>query len=262
MQLGCDPEVFLADKEGSFVSAIEKIGGSKEFPRQLDDLGLGYAVQEDNVALEFNIPPAKTKDEFVDSVSKARKYLENMVSAQYGLAFSKKSAGSFSWDELRNPRSMMFGCDPDYCAWTMKRNPKPNVEDKTLRSAGGHIHIGHQFNQTAARLTAIKYCDLYIGIPSVLMDTGELRKQLYGKAGAFRQKMYGVEYRTPSNFWIFTDELTGWVWDQSEKALNRSLYDDDNIREWGDMIQQAINENNKDVAASLVDHFKIKCLTH
>jgi hypothetical protein len=262
MQLGCDPEVFLTNDDGELISAIEKVGGSKDFPRPLDDLGLGYSVQEDNVALEFNIPPAETKTEFVFNVGRARTYLETMVKAQYGLAFSKRSAGSFSWSELGHMKAMEFGCDPDFNAWTKKQNPKPSVEDKTLRSAGGHIHIGHRFNQTTDRLAAIKYCDLYIGVPSVLMDTGELRKQLYGKAGAFRQKVYGVEYRTPSNFWIFTDELTAWVWDQTEKALNRSMMDDDNIEKWGDLIQQAINNNNKEIALSLIDEFKIKCLTH
>jgi len=60
--------------------------------------------------------------------------------------------------------------------------------------------------------------DLYLGVPSVLMDKGELRKQLYGKAGAYRMKPYGVEYRTLSNFWIFSDTTIGWVWDNTDSC--------------------------------------------
>ena len=51
---GCDPEFFLKDKTGKFISAIGLVGGSKEEPKAI---GNGCFVQEDNVAVEFNIPP-------------------------------------------------------------------------------------------------------------------------------------------------------------------------------------------------------------
>ena len=57
LRLGCDPEVFLLNQQGKFVSSIDKVGGSKLITRQLEGMEKGFTVQEDNVALEFGIPP-------------------------------------------------------------------------------------------------------------------------------------------------------------------------------------------------------------
>ena len=111
--------------------------------------------------------------------------------------------------ELEHPNAQTFGCDPDFNAWTGRKNPRPKATDKNLRSCGGHVHIGYlegKYKDLAPR-SIIKACDLYMGIPAVFMDNGTLRKQLYGKAGAYRQKGYGVEYRSLSNFWIFVNGL-------------------------------------------------------
>ena len=45
IKLGCDPEAFLINMEGQLKSSIGKIGGSKDWPRPLFDLGDGFAVQ-------------------------------------------------------------------------------------------------------------------------------------------------------------------------------------------------------------------------
>jgi len=65
MRLGADPEVFLQDKNNKFLSVIGKIGAGKFDPLQIEDMPKGFTLQEDNVALEFGIPPAATADEFV-----------------------------------------------------------------------------------------------------------------------------------------------------------------------------------------------------
>ena len=50
--------------------------------------------------------------------------------------------------------------------------------------------------------------DLCVGTYMCIIDPPEAsrRRELYGKAGAFRPKSYGVEYRTPSNSWLTTPE--------------------------------------------------------
>lgn len=244
--IGCDPEIFVAD-ETSLRSIVGRVGGSKEYPRPLEELGEGFAVQEDNVAMEFCIPPANSRDGFKKSVLSTVDYLEKLVRAQ-GLHIVMTSAESFPFEELLTPQAMMFGCDPDYNAWTGEVNERPQVDDITLRSAGGHVHVGCNDVDVSE---LIKMMDLRMGVPSVLMDKGERRKQLYGKWGAHRKKPYGVEYRTLSNFWIFNEKYCDWVYDQTALALEH-VSKGRSAEEYRDMIADAINNNNKNTAEQLV----------
>lgn len=254
MKIGCDPEIFLVDAAGAFVSSIGKIGGSKENPRPLAVLGDGFAVQEDNVAIEFNIPAAGDAAELKHNIKSVREYLLQQVGTM-GLAFSQLSAVIFPDEQLMHPEALVFGCDPDFSAWDGgKVNPKPRAEDWRLRSCGGHVHVGERIGNKEALIDLIKWMDLYLGVPSVLLDKGELRKQLYGKAGAYRPKPYGGEYRTLSNFWIWDDKLIDWVWKATAAAVDCWKWQDDTIiAEEGPLILQAINENNKDAAMFLCD---------
>ncbi len=176
----------------------------------------------------------------------------------YDLKIANMSAASFPKEELEHPGAYNFGCDPDYSAWTLTRNPKPKAADAALRSCGGHVHVG--FDKKAIdEVKLIRAMDLFLGVPSVLMDKGDLRKQLYGKAGAFRSKDYGVEYRTLSNFWVFDDRLTQWVWDNTEKAV-QAVEAQFVIDDHRDSILDAIDNNNKEAASYLVSKFSLESL--
>jgi hypothetical protein len=242
--IGADPEVFVG-REGKVRSIIGLIGGTKENPQPLP-IGDGFGVQEDNVAMEFNIPVSHTKATFVSNIS---------LADMHGLQFVKDSAVSFPAEELTHPMALVFGCDPDFNAWTKSRNPRPYSPDRNLRSCGGHVHIGVDAPDET-KLKIIRACDLHLGVSSVLLDTGDLRKQLYGKAGAFRLKSYGVEYRTLSNFWIFDEKLTGWVYDNTKAALD-AVQNGLPFEEDGDLIQQAINDNDKGLAEMLVARYNV-----
>ena len=254
--IGADPELFVGDQIPR--SVIGKVGGTKDFPMPLP-LGEGFAVQEDNVALEFNIPPSYSKADFISNLVKATGFLEQHICAPFGWSFDKRSAISFAMEELDDPRAFVFGCDPDFNAWTGRINPRPNSEDRALRSAGGHVHIGCKHLDVKPR-AVVRACDLYLGVPSVLMDNGELRKQLYGKAGAYRVKPFGVEYRTLSNFWIFDEKLVGWVYDNTERALVAALEKKPIIQD-RELILQAINNNDKEAAKQLVDKYDLEVVS-
>ncbi len=256
IMLGCDPEAFLVDISGGLRSSIGLIGGSKASPLPLP-LGDGYAVQEDNVALEFNIPPASNANEFINSINSTLKFLSDAVRDNYGLSIGQMSAASFPIDQLMDPAAQEFGCDPDYNAWTGKRNPKPKAEDKTLRSCGGHVHIGFDREKHDAK-KIIQMMDLHVGVPSVLMDQGELRKQLYGKAGAYRDKTYGAEYRTLSNFWIFKNDLIKWVWDNTERAVGAADAQLALSKEDEACVVGCINNNDKRMAEGLVRKYGLE----
>ena len=138
--IGADPECFVGNDKG-VVSIIGKIGGTKQAPLPLP-IGPGFAVQEDNVALEYNIPPSNSKKLFVDNITSAMDFLGETLQDKLGLHFVKDSAISFPAEELMHPAAKVFGCDPDFNAWNMRVNRKPKSNDPNLRSCGGHIHIG------------------------------------------------------------------------------------------------------------------------
>jgi hypothetical protein len=252
LSIGADPEIFLVDafNSANLISSIGKIGGSKYDPLPLP-IGKGFAVQEDNVALEYNIPASKSADALVKNIGLAMAHLGGMV-AEKGLAFSTLSAAYFPEDQLLDPMAKEFGCEPDFNAWTNSINPRPAASDASLRSCGGHVHVG--VDHISDKAKAVKLMDLFLGVPSTLMDSGDLRKQLYGKAGAFRPKPYGFEYRVLSNYWIFTPKLTRWIWENTQLALESMSLDVDKEQT---QILEAINGNNKQVAQELINKFNI-----
>jgi hypothetical protein len=237
--IGCDPEIFLVDKHGQFKSAIGLIGGSKTMPRPIDDKG--NAMLEDNVAVEFNIQPAQDATAFLQSI---RMVMDNIrATVGHDFDFSTASAVSFPEAELMHPQAMEFGCEPDFNAWTKGMNPRPNAPDWKLRSCGGHIHVGFEGLE---RLSVIRSMDLFLGVPSTQLDEGTLRRELYGKAGCYRPKPYGAEYRTLSNFWIFTDEMIHWAYEQTRKAVDFVASGQTLDEKDGEIIQKCINQGDKE----------------
>lgn len=241
MRLGTDPEIFLCDQTGKHISVIGYINADKWHPMQIPGMAEGFTLQEDNVALEYGVPPAASAQELFDNIDavmkKSLEYLPN-------LSFSRLSCTVFDKDQLLTPQAHIFGCEPDFNAWTCEPNPPPNPPHPFMRSAGGHIHVETKEHP----LDVVKAMDLFLGVPSVLMDKGEKRKQLYGKAGAHRPKPYGVEYRTLSNFWIFEKKYMDWVWNSTEKALSNLGV----AEKYESVILDAINNNNKKAAKHLV----------
>lgn len=247
MRLGTDPEVFIVNPDGKLLSAIGMIGASKWEPLQINDMPKGFTLQEDNVALEYGIPPASSADEYFNSIQAVMNKSKEWI--PQGCSFSKLSCAIFPEDQMNTAAAFVFGCEPDYNAWTGEANPPPQPPHPFMRSAGGHIHVETKKN----KILVVKAMDLFLGVPSVLMDNGEERKKLYGKPGAYRPKTYGVEYRTLSNFWIFEKKYVEWVWYSTERALqNLHLAD-----KYKDTILNVINNNDKKAAEKLVNELSL-----
>lgn len=259
--IGADPELFLQDAAGAYIAACGRIGGSKSNPMPLP-IGDGFAVQEDNVALEYNVPPSQDKEQFVNTINRAMSYLTDMVQ-QKGYKFASTSAVSFPMQELLHPAAMQFGCDPDFNAWLDgKANPRPAATDRQLRTCGGHVHVGHKFKSRKQAFNFVKYLDLFLGVPSTLLDEGDLRKNLYGKAGACRIKPYGVEYRSLSNFWVLDPVLTAWIWDATSAAMEAWHNKTINVDVLADDIQGVINNNDKAGAHLLIESLQLPMPQH
>ena len=251
--IGADPELFLVNDEGKFISSIGRIGGSKNKPREIREDGC--AVQEDNVAVEFNIPPSSTVDQFIEAVNFNLEYLRKHAQTQQ-LKLSLTASAVFSPDQLQHPKAVEFGCDADYNAWTGMRNPRPNATNPGLRSSGGHIHISTKLNPQLVT----RACDLFIGVPSVLVDHDTKRRELYGKAGTFRPKKYGVEYRTPSNFWLQSEDLMRWIYGAAHAALHFTANDMeayDFLEPSAAEIQECINTSDVKLAHKLMKDYGV-----
>ena len=250
--IGADPELFIRNKyTNKYTSAVGLITGTKDEPTPIDNLG--HAYQVDNVAVEFNIAPAASLQDFRASIHKVLDYLRQKL-PDYD--FSKESAVSFPKDELNTPEAQLFGCEPDFDAWNMIENVKPHADDANLRSAGGHIHVGSDIaiNNPIAVIRAL---DLHLGVPSVRLDAGSLRRQLYGKAGSFRFKKYGTEYRTLSNFWIFDNSLIDWAYQGTQRALEFVEKGNEISEKDGHLIQQCINQGDMNAYEHLVKTYQL-----
>lgn len=111
-------------------------------------------------------------------------------------------------------------CDPDYNAYTEDVNPKPEGASTNLRSAGFHVHVGYPNTNVEESLSIVKWMDVFLGVPSLLLDPDEERRKLYGKAGCFRLQPWGVEYRVLSSYMMSNDNLIRYVYRQTMAAVS------------------------------------------
>ena len=244
--VGADPEVFLQDLMGEVRSAIGHIGGTKNNPRKTKN----GTVQEDNVAAEFNISPASSAQVFADNIAGGLDDINELI-ANRGLMLSEKASAIFDMMELRDKKAHIAGCDPDFDVWSKTTNTPPKISGTNFRCVGGHVHVGFKARDDSAIANFIKCLDLFLAVPAVLVEDKE-RKKLYGKAGAFRLTSYGIEYRTLSNFWIFSEAKCKWVFDQVIAAI---LAHDSLIVPL--TVQEAINSHDADMVKKLTETYSL-----
>ena len=250
--LGTDPELFL-QKDNKIISAIGKIGGSKSEPQPISDNG--HFIQEDNVAIEYNIPACKTINDWIFHHNFVKDYLEVLASGM-GCTLAIQPIATLEDSELDNDMARLAGCTPDFDVWNECINEPVDLSITNKRSAGGHISVGWDDFTQDQQLDIIKAMDATLGLESVLLDNDTERKKLYGKAGCFRFTAFGIEYRSLSNFWIKTDESLKWAWNTTMKAIdlvNSGKIEE--VKKHGDRIVEAINTNNKELASELLNEF-------
>lgn len=246
LTVGCDPEGFLFNKKTKqFVSAHGIIPGTKSQPHVVKD----GAVQVDGMAAEFNIDPAHTREEFVARTTSVIKTLSSMLPKDIELSFQPVARFTEAVWAAVPEEAKELGCDPDFNAYTGLANPRPDGK-RDFRTAAGHIHLGWTKGMSqsdpghieACRMMA-KQLDYYLGMPLLLVDPDPTRRTMYGKAGAFRVKPYGVEYRTPSNVWVNDPEMMGWVYDRVKEAFDALASGNDMYEKYKDYALIVIDED-------------------
>lgn len=202
--VGADPEFFVATNN-RVIPCIGLLPGTKERPEPIPGMPHGFGVQEDNVMAELTIPPSLSPNSFSENINFAKTEAIKMLSTDIAKpSFMDLSEAVFKEGMLDHPQAQEVGCAPDNNAYEMgKQNPTVKLPND-LRFAGGHIHIGIPKMNCPPYVTAM-VCDALIG--TLLVRHGERqngRRAIYGTPGRYREKPYGIEYRTPSNFWCFT----------------------------------------------------------
>jgi hypothetical protein len=251
--IGADPEFFLFNRNTEkFVPSVGLIGGTKDNP--LPITGEGHCIQEDNVMVEFNVPASNNPVKFYEDIQLVLKHVQGLIPENFNLAIVPSAY--FDEKDLESPQARHFGCDPDFNIWTGRRN-KVGSGNPLLRTAGGHVHIGYSEPSESTSTKIICALDLFLGVPSILLDTDTERRKMYGKAGAFRMKSYGVEYRVLSNFWINNQELVFWVFDNVNAAIE-FINSGKEIAEFDvEKIIGCINNSDKEAAKELCEKYTI-----
>ena len=252
--IGADPELFIInEKTNDVVSSIGLIPGEKGKPFEPKGYKKGFGIETDNILAEFNIPPASSADEFVNNITLMKNYINDYVkNINPDLGIQCIASRMVNKDQLQSKEAKLFGCDPDYNAYTEDVNPRPEGAKTNLRSAGFHVHVGYDNKNVRRSLKIVKMLDIFLGVPSVLLDKDTKRRSLYGKAGSFRLQPWGVEYRVLSSFMMSTPELTRFVYDQTFAAVRSGELFLNGIGNRVD-IQKIINENDTETAQHVCD---------
>ena len=257
--IGADIECFVKNvNTNEIVSAEGFVKGTKNVPFFFDEKNPFFATSLDNVLAEICIPPVKANDckGFVSNINKSFGYVSSTLPKHLCTAHVPAASLDSKWLQTENAK--LFGCEPDYNVWERSVNQKPKAENENLRSSGFHVHVGYDEPENEKTEKCIKAMDLFLSVPSILIEPDNERRKLYGKAGAFRFKPYGFEHRVLSGFFASSDDLKAWVFNNTEKAIeavNNGLSDE--IESVSAQIQMAINKADVKIAGNLIRQFDI-----
>lgn len=241
----------INEKTGAVVSAIGIIPGEKGDPWVDPAWGPGFGIEIDNILVEYNIPPVRTKEQFIGVVNFMKNYIDNFVkkiNPDYGILCA--SSKMVDKDQLSNPIAQLFGCCPDFNCYTGAPNPRPKGNKTNLRSAGFHVHYGYDEPDIDTSVAMVKYFDIFLGLMSLLFDTDRKRRSLYGKAGCYRLTSYGVEYRTLSSKMGESDVTLGLIYD-GVVAATQALEINLELPNEADVIN-AINNSDVNAARAIL----------
>ena len=232
-QFGCDPEVFL--RKGKKIIGSELIVP----PNGLSPMNSGaYAdsrpakegVTRDGVQAEIHIHPGSCRANFSNYVWHGLKVLRRKALEQ-GADIDLNQLVTISEGELSklSDDSKVVGCAPSNSIYNDKT---PDIDGSVYRkrSAGGHIHIAFTTKDVedvnAARQRCVAMLDVFVGNSAVLLDRSrgaKERRRFYGRAGEFRAKGYGLEYRTLSNFWLHSPHLVTLLLGLCDTAMSAAI---------------------------------------
>lgn len=216
--VGSDPEFFIIRKyedEEYAIPSHEIIPGTKDEPI---DFGDGYKVLVDNVLVEGNIPPAKSKEEFIHNMMKLKSIIYEHFLAEMRLELLEADSYEFEEFQLQSREAQTFGCAPYFDAWTRESVYLEGLGSENRRPAGFHIHVGYdldpscKYSKNEVNIALTRAFDFFAVEPAQRINCDEFRNKFYGGYGKMRETSYGVEFRGLGSH-IAKDQFLGAVYE-------------------------------------------------
>lgn len=255
--IGSDFELFLFDNNiKEVINAKPYIKGSKNFPYNFDKTSEFWCTSLDNILAEMNIPPVTNEKDFDAYVEKAINYVEsnlpeNIVTLAQPAMYIKE-------EFLNTEESKQFGCTPSYNAYTLSENPQPNGQETNLRTGAFHIHMKYDNMDFEVSAELIKILDLFLGIPSLIIEPANDRRKLYGTPGEFRfSKDKTTEYRVLSNYFSKNSKLRTWVFKNTMKGIEFFNNSGPLNTSVSRTVRSVISSSNIQQAEGLIDQYGI-----
>src|SRR5690606_58178 len=127
-----------SSKKGQPTYACGRFGGTKgrAVPIHPEYMADGFGLQEDNVMLEFNIPPATNHYDFRNYISYALAGIRKRADME-GYRIISGTEYLFPMETLKEaPGAMEFGCSPDFNAYE-DGSPWKKIKPDMLSEDGG-----------------------------------------------------------------------------------------------------------------------------
>ena len=232
--IGSDPEAFIVnDISGLVVSAKRFTDGTKNEPEIIDTVYDGngkdrgnWALLNDNILIEGNVPPAKDVVEFVNHMTTLWNMMNNRALTR-NAHLHNSDCETISEALLQTDEAKEFGCSSFRDAWNENVEIETPQLNGNYRPAGCHIHLGLDNVSDSLKMAIVRAFDMFVTLPAIDITGMNYRtSNLYGILGACRIKSYGVECRSLGGT-FFNPKYFAWIYDNVKKAINFAVENED-----------------------------------
>jgi hypothetical protein len=228
MLLGSDPEAFIVNtKTGLAVSSKRFTVGTKEKPEELGD---GYALLNDNILIEGNVPPASNRAQFIANMTILWGAMNDRALTRLA-HLENHDCMQISDDLMLTDEAREFGCSSFFDAWNGLLEIDTPQLNGNFRPAGCHIHIGIEDLTDYERMAIVRAFDMFVTLPSIKITGQSYRtSNLYGLLGACRLKTYGVEARSLGGH-FFSPKYFEMIYDLTTLAVDYAYKNTERIND-------------------------------
>ena len=220
--VGTDPELFVLDKNSKVIPAFRFLPSEKMRAGEAAPFADGFQT-------EFTPKPNYCIAYVVDNIrDRMQRLLEEATKVGGELSFT--DVVSVPDINTYTDAEIALGCSPSMNAYAEKSVIPKNPRKVAFRTAGCHIHLGTLNSETDIdaydpdslvrfldQVTGPLYTSLFEGLEN------PARRTMYGRAGEFRIKPYGIEYRTPAPASLVHPVVTNIVFDVAKRCVSLML---------------------------------------